>query len=159
MFIDTHCHHDFPEFDRDREEVIKRALDKGIASIVNIGSSLRGSQQAVALALQYDCIYAAVGIHPHEAYRADDAKLRKIYALAQEKKVVAIGETGLDYFKNYSSRSNQEKLFYALINAAKSARLPLIIHSRQAQTEILKILKEKCPLKQWCIVFPETKTF
>ncbi|MFA4889675.1 MAG: TatD family hydrolase [Candidatus Omnitrophota bacterium] len=147
MLIDTHCHLDFPEFSSDIEEVIQRAKAQGIDYLINIGADLERSRKSVELAKRYDCIYATVGIHPHDAdkFKAQDIKILK--ELAQEKKVLAIGETGLDYYKNYSTKENQVVLFKSLLELAKEAGLPLVIHSRQAETDTLKILKEASPIK------------
>ncbi|MBU1091112.1 MAG: TatD family hydrolase, partial [Candidatus Omnitrophica bacterium] len=147
MLIDTHCHLDFPEFDRDREEVIQRSRQEGIDYIVNIGSSLKGSEQSIELAKRYDFIYATVGLHPHEADRADQAMQNTLSDLAKQDKVVAIGEIGLDYFKNYSNPENQRPLFKSLLGLAKSLNLPVVIHNRQAQGDTLSILKENMPIK------------
>jgi len=147
MLIDTHCHLDFPEFDSDRDEVIKRAKEQSVDYIINIGSSLKGSQKAVELAQKYESIYATVGIHPHEADKFDKKEEDSIRALAGEEKVVAIGETGLDYYKNYSKAQNQKLLFTALISLAKDFNLPLVIHTRQAEDDTLNILKEAIPIK------------
>lgn len=147
MLIDTHCHLDFPEFDRDREEVIQRSRQEGIDYIVNIGSSLKGSEQSIELAKRYDFIYATVGLHPHEADRADQAMQNTLSDLAKQDKVVAIGEIGLDYFKNYSKPENQRPLFKSLLGLAKSLNLPVVIHNREAQSDTLSILKENMPIK------------
>ncbi len=147
MFIDTHCHLDFPEFDADRDEVIKRAKNEDIGYIINIGSSLLGSKKALELSQQYDFIYATVGLHPHEADKFDDEIKASIEKLAREDRVVAIGETGLDYYKNYSKTENQKTLFRYLVKLAKDLGLPLVIHSRQAQEDTLKILNEVLPIK------------
>ncbi|MCM8763056.1 MAG: TatD family hydrolase [Candidatus Omnitrophica bacterium] len=145
--IDTHCHLDFPEFDLDRDDVIRRAKDTGIGYIINIGSSLEGSRQAVALSKQYTFIYATVGIHPHEADKVNEEIYAQLKHLAKENKVVAIGEIGLDYYKNYSLISNQKKLFKTLAELAKDLGLPLIIHCRQAEEDVLEILKPLLPHK------------
>ncbi len=147
MFIDTHCHLDFPEFDQDRDTVIQRAQNQGIDYIINIGSSLPGSEKSVELAGRYACIYAAVGIHPHEADRFDGKDSAAITELAGKDKVVAIGEIGLDYFKNYSQADNQRKLFLSLLKLARDVGLPVVIHSRAAQVDTLKILKDNLPVK------------
>jgi TatD DNase family protein len=147
MFIDTHCHLDFPEYNQDRDQVIKRAKDQGIDYIINIGSTIDGSRRSWELSQEYDNIYAAIGIHPHDAdsfSAKDEIILRE---LAGRKKVVAIGETGLDYFKNYSASANQRKLFSTLINLAKDFDLPLVIHTREAKEDTLKILKQSMPLR------------
>lgn len=147
MLIDTHCHLDFPEFDNDRDEVILRARDKGIEYIINIGSSLEGSRKSLELSQKYDFIYATVGIHPHEADKFEEKIGLEIEQLAKKDKVIAIGETGLDYYKNYSQRENQKSLFMWLVQLARNLRLPLVIHNRQAESDTLKILKEVMPPK------------
>ena len=147
MLIDTHCHLDFPEFDEDRDEVIRRAKSGGIGYIINIGSSLSGSKKALELSRQHNFIYAAIGLHPHEADKFDDEVKAGIEKLAREDKVVAIGETGLDYYKNYSKIENQKALFRYLVKLAKDSNLPLVIHNRQAQDDTLNILNGALPIK------------
>lgn len=161
MLVDTHCHLDFPEFDQDRDEVIKRAKNEGIDSIVNVGSSLESSFASLELAKKYDSIYATIGIHPHEADRVETKTYNALRELAKNDKVVAIGEIGLDYYlpaarlpvgqgrqgKNYSKAENQKSLFKSLVKLAKDLALPLIIHMRLAQEDTLKIIKEEMPIK------------
>jgi len=147
MFIDTHCHLDFPEFNPDRNEVIRRAKEQGINHIINIGSSLEGSKKSLELSQQYDFIWATVGLHPHEADRFDEKTQDALEELAKKDKVVAIGEIGLDYYKNYSKAENQKPLFISLVKLAKDLGLPVVIHNRQAQDDTLKILKEAMPQK------------
>jgi TatD DNase family protein len=147
MLIDTHCHLDFPEFDRDRDEVIKRSKDQDVGCIINIGSSLAGSKKSLELASQYDFIYATVGIHPHDADGFEDKAGDELEKLARLDKVVAIGEIGLDYYKNYSRPENQTSLFLSLIKLAKKLGLPVVIHNRQAEVDTLGILKEAMPIK------------
>ncbi|KPK97083.1 MAG: hydrolase TatD [Omnitrophica WOR_2 bacterium SM23_72] len=142
MLIDTHCHLDFPEFDADREAVITRAQEQGIEAMVNIGSSLKATERSLQLALQYDFIYASAGIHPHEADKFSSQDEQAFLEFLKQKKVVAVGEIGLDYFKNYSRPQNQKTLFRALLKLAKERNLPLIIHSRQAEQDTIEILKE-----------------
>jgi TatD DNase family protein len=145
--IDTHCHLDFPQFDLDREQVIARAKEQGIGGIVNVGSSLESTKRSLELARQYDFIYAAAGIHPHEADKFDEKQEAEFARLLKREKIVAIGETGLDYFKNFSKAENQTRLFKSLLRSAKEAKLPLVIHCRSAQGDTLKILKEFMPVK------------
>jgi len=147
MFIDTHCHLDFPDFDNDRDEAIKRAKSRGIDYMVNIGASLQGSRRALELSRQYDFIYATVGCHPHEADKCDKKMQDYLGKLARNDKVVAIGEIGLDYYKNYSKVENQKSLFISLVGLAKDLGLPLVIHNRQAQDDTLKILNQTKPTK------------
>lgn len=147
MLIDTHCHLDFPEFDQDREQVIQRSKDNGIDYIINIGSSLTGSQKSYDLAQKYDFIYATCGIHPHDADSADTKTQEALRLIAKKDKIVAIGETGLDYYKNYSKAENQMSLFVYLVKLAKELNLPLVIHSRLAQDDVLKVLKSLLPVR------------
>lgn len=159
MLIDTHCHLDFPEYDQDRHDVISRAKEQGVGYIVNIGSSLQGSKASVDLAKEYENIYASVGIHPHEADSFTPATEKSIRDLAKEKKVVALGEVGLDYFKNFSAPKNQLSVFTQLVKVAKDFNLPLVIHTRSAPQETLKILKEAMPVEAVVHCFSGDKTF
>ncbi|MDD2679378.1 MAG: TatD family hydrolase [Candidatus Omnitrophica bacterium] len=147
MLVDTHCHLDFPEFDQDRDEVLRRAKNQGVDYIINIGSSLEGSRRSVELARKYASIYATVGIHPHEADGFGPQVEKEIMSLAKKNKVVAIGEIGLDYFKRYAKKENQLPLFLSLIKVAKELNLPVVIHTREAQADTLKILKEALPVR------------
>jgi TatD DNase family protein len=147
MLVETHCHLDFSEFDHDRDEVIERAKEQGVGYIINIGSSLNGSQRSVELSQKYESIYATVGIHPHEADTFTPEIEKSIRELAKKDKVVAIGEIGLDYYKNYSKVENQKPLFISLVKLAKDLGLPVVVHNRQAQTDTLKILKDALPFK------------
>jgi len=145
--IDTHCHLDFPDFDIDRDQVVSRALENGITHIVNIGSSLEGSRRSVELAAEYGCVYATVGIHPHEADRSGEEQVASLRKLSSAPKVVAIGEIGLDYYKGYSRAENQRQLFISLISLAKERGLPLVVHTRNAQADTLAIIREQMPLR------------
>lgn len=142
MLTDTHCHLDFKDFESDRGGVIRRARSEGIEFIVNVGSSLEGTKKSVEIARENDFIYAAAGIHPHEADHIRDNDLELFREFAGEEKVVAIGEIGLDYYKCRSSKSNQKKLFVKLLGEAKSRSLPVIIHDRDAHEDTLEILKD-----------------
>jgi TatD DNase family protein len=147
MLIDTHCHLDFPDFDNDREAVIERARQQGIGYIINIGSSLQASKNSIELAQRYDFIYATLGLHPHEAENFNPAILKEINLLVKEKKVVAIGEIGLDYYFREEPKKDikilQEKLFRDLIGVARENELPLVIHNRNADFDLLSILKSE----------------
>lgn len=156
--IDSHCHLYFPEFDQDRDEVIKRARETGVSFLVQIGASLEGSRKAVELANQYDDMAASVGIHPHEAIPSPHAgegegegvasllqDLEKLKKIAQDKKVKAIGECGLDFGKTGEIGDEEKKaqiaLFEAQIALAQELKLPLIIHCRNAHKEIAQMLQ------------------
>ncbi|MCM8796580.1 MAG: TatD family hydrolase [Candidatus Omnitrophica bacterium] len=146
-YIDTHCHLDFPEFDSDRSQLIQRTRKCGVDYIINIGSNIKNSENAIKLSKEYDFIYATIGIHPHEADSFQEEWLSLLRKMAEGKKVVAIGEIGLDYYKNYSHKDNQLCLFKKMVSLAKELNLPLVIHSRQAQADTLYILKEAMPLR------------
>jgi TatD DNase family protein len=140
MLIDTHCHLDFPEFEADRPEVLKRAQEAGVNYVINIGSSLTGSINSVKLARDYPNIFAVVGCHPHDASDLSGQDLETIKILAKSDKVVAIGEIGLDYYRNLSPQTTQKEIFINLLRLAKLLDLPAVIHSREAQADTLKIL-------------------
>jgi TatD DNase family protein len=159
MLIDTHCHLDFPAFDPDRDAVIARALEAGINYCINIGATLESSAAAVELAAKYPQIYASVGVHPHDADTFDVMALARLKQLAAGPKVVAIGETGLDYYRNLSSKENQKQAFTQQIALAKDLNLPLVIHCRQAEEETLQILKGALPLRAVVHCFSGDKEF
>lgn len=142
MLTDTHCHLDFKDFEPDREEVIGRARKEGIEFIINVGSSMQGTRDSIEIAEKNDFIFAAAGIHPHDADKVTQDDLKSFRKFLDCGKVVAIGEIGLDYYKNVSSKDNQEKLFTALLKEAKAKGLPVIIHNRDAHEDTLSILKD-----------------
>lgn len=140
MLIDTHAHLDFSKFDGDRPAVIERARAAGVDVIVNVGTDLASSRRAVDLAEQYECVYAAVGVHPHDAKRLDGAMLAQLRELAQNPKVVAVGEIGLDYYRDLSPRDVQRRAFQAQLAWAARLGKPVIIHDRDAHDEIMDAL-------------------
>jgi TatD DNase family protein len=140
--IDTHAHLDFSQFDADRQDVIERAQAAGVAAIVNVGTDLRSSRRAVALASKYGMLYAAVGTHPHHAKKLDGDTLAKLRDLAQETKVVAVGEIGLDYYRNLSPPDVQRRAFRAQLAWAARLGKPVIIHDREAHDEVMDILTD-----------------
>jgi TatD DNase family protein len=142
MLIDTHCHLDFSEFNPDREAVIARAEKAGVERFINVGSSLEGSRKSVELASRYIGIFASAGIHPHHADEVTEDAFSEIEKLAKDKKVVAIGEVGLDYFKSKSAPEKQKKIFIKFIELSKELKLPLIVHTRNAHRDTVDILKE-----------------
>lgn len=159
MFCDTHCHLDFPEFDSDREELIRKCNAEGLSYIVNTGSSLESSLASLDLAKRFDFIYATVGIHPHEADHADLKIQEALAALVKKDKVVAVGEIGLDYYKNFSKPQNQKPLFQRLIRLGKDSGLPLVIHTRNAQADTLRMLNDAMPVKAVVHCFSGDKDF
>ncbi len=140
--IDTHAHVDLKQFDQDRSKVIQYAFSNGVERIINVGCDLKSSQNSVKLTEEYDQIYAAVGFHPHDAKNLTEESLKKIEKLAQHKKVVAIGEIGLDFYRNLSPSEDQINAFKKQIGLAKDLKLPIVVHVREAWDPALTILKE-----------------
>ncbi|MFA5099902.1 MAG: TatD family hydrolase [Candidatus Omnitrophota bacterium] len=143
VLIDTHAHIDFDDYGSDRDDVILRAQEQGVRYIINIGSSLQGSINSVELARRYPNVYAVVGCHPHDAQDFSGADLAQIKSLAKEPKVVAIGEIGLDYYRNLSPQDSQKSLFVSFIRLARELDLPAVIHTRQASEDTLRIVREE----------------
>lgn len=164
MFIDTHAHLDDEKFNPDQLEVIERAFASGVEKIINVGADLNGSQSSVVLAEKHKNIYAAVGLHPHCFNRVGEAQelssgqaitfqelssenFSELKNLAQNKKVVAIGEIGLDYYSHMedliteAQKENQKKGFVIQIELAKELNLPVIIHCRDAYADTLEAIK------------------
>ena len=141
--IDTHAHLEMPQFDGDRDEVIKRTVESGISLIIDVGSDLSGSRTALELARRYDFIYASAGIHPHEVKGVTIETYKEVRKLLSDPKVVAVGEIGLDYYKDYSPRDIQQREFINQIRIAKEFKKPVIVHSRDAREDTLKILKDE----------------
>ncbi len=141
MLVDSHAHLDFPEFDPDRGAVIARARAAGMVAILNMGADLESSRASVALAQQYDFIYAAVGVHPHDAKTLTPTALEELRALARHPKVVAMGEIGLDYYRDLSPRPVQRQAFADQLALAAELGLPVVIHSRDALDDTLSILR------------------
>ena len=143
MFIDTHAHLDFRQYDSDRPKVIDRAFSAGLVAIVNVGIDLETSLASVNLSDEYDGLSAAIGFHPHHAKQFNAVAFTKLKALAKHKKVVAIGEIGLDYYRNLSPKPVQQDVFRRQIRLAKHLNLPLVVHIRQAYDDARMILKEE----------------
>ncbi|HJT21738.1 MAG TPA: TatD family hydrolase [Nitrospira sp.] len=143
MLIDTHTHLDDARYDGDREAVIDRAREAGVGAFVTIGCDLATSQAAVALANQYSFVYASIGVHPHEVKHIGDGWYDAFCRLARDGKVVAYGEIGLDYHYNHSPPHEQRDRFREQIQLARGLKLPVIIHTREAQEDTIGILKEE----------------
>jgi len=142
MFLtDTHAHLDFPQFDSDREEAIERALAAGVSRILNVGADLASSRRAVALAKAHPQIYAAVGVHPHDAKTLTEEVLTELRELARHPQVVAIGEIGLDFYRDLSPRDVQRQAFERQLALARELDKPVIIHDREAHAEVMDTLR------------------
>ncbi|NJN82639.1 MAG: TatD family hydrolase [Caldilineaceae bacterium] len=141
MLIDSHCHLDLEQFDRDRDEVVARAQAAGVSLIVNPGIDLAHSRAAIALSERYPQLYAAVGIHPNSAADFDAKMIDRLRMLASSAKVVAIGEIGLDYYWDKTPASQQIAAFEAQLALAAELGLPVIIHSREANADVADRLR------------------
>ena len=147
MFVDSHAHIDGQEFDVDRPAVIQRARDAGVSAILNVGTGDPHSgvlERAVELAENHDRLYTALGVHPHDARLFDDeAERRIINLIKQSSRVIAWGEMGLDYHYDNSPRDVQMSAFSRQLRLAREASLPVIIHSREAETETIELLRSE----------------
>jgi TatD DNase family protein len=143
-FTDTHCHLDFHAFDEDREAVLERAKRLDVGRILIPGIDVQTSQEALNLADKYPEVYAAAGIHPHDAVTWNDNSEADLTALLRHPKAVAVGEIGLDYFHNHSPRRVQQSVFRAQLEVAATLGKPIIVHCREADEDILAILSGWC---------------
>ncbi len=142
MFTDTHTHLFYPNFDGEVDKVIERAVQSGVDYMIVPGTDLATSLQAVELAEKYNNIYASVGVHPHDSKDWNDSLIEKLEELAKNKKVVAIGEIGLDYYYDFSPREIQIKAFESQIQLALKLNLPIIAHNREANEDIMNIARK-----------------
>jgi TatD DNase family protein len=148
MIFDSHAHYDDDSFDGDREKVIEEIHNNGVIAVLNCGASFQGAKDSVKLAEKYDFFYAAVGIHPENAYELTEETLEEIREMTKNPKVRAIGEIGLDYYwEENPPREVQKEVFRKQMALAKDLGLPVIIHDREAHGDTLEIMKE----------FPEVK--
>jgi TatD DNase family protein len=142
LLTDTHCHLDFEAFDSDRELVLERAREAGLTRILNPGIDLLSSTAAITLSEEYEEVYAAVGVHPNSALSFDEHTLQHLKELSSHPKVVAIGEIGLDFFRDKAPRDLQMRVFRSQLDLASELGLPVIIHNRHATTDVLSVLSE-----------------
>jgi TatD DNase family protein len=151
MLVDSHCHLQDAEFDADRGEVLDRARQAGVSAFVVIGTDLESSRRAVDLADSHSDIYAAVGVHPHDAKDLDDRTLGALERLVDSPKVVAVGEIGLDYYRKLSPPEAQMDAFQRQLDLARRLSLPVVVHSRQADEETYDIIAsyEERALPDW----------
>ena len=142
--IDTHAHLEMPDFSVDLEAVLDRARRAGVRQIITIGTDLASSRQAVELAARFPMVFAAVGVHPHDVARMPPTALDELAALARRDKVVAVGEIGLDYYRDLSPRPLQRQAFVAQLGLARRLDLPVVLHCREAHADLLTVLRENC---------------
>jgi TatD DNase family protein len=145
MFIDTHCHLDFHQFDADRDDVLQRAIDAGVVAIVIPAIDLPGSRRAIELAERLPGVYAQVGVHPNDAGGFDQDTLAELRDLAAHSKVVAIGEIGLDYYWDRVAHDVQQVVFRTQLEMAADLDLPVVIHCRDAHADMRDILRKWVP--------------
>ncbi len=143
MLVDSHCHLDFPDFAADLDDVVARAEQAGVGTMLTIGTSLAAFPGVLAVAERFPNVWCSVGIHPHEAGAEAGVDAARLIEMARHPKVVGIGETGLDYFYEHSPRDAQAENFRAHIEAARITGLPLIVHSRDADADTARMLTEE----------------
>jgi len=143
--IDTHCHLCDKRFDKDREPVLQRAFEAGVTHLIEIAYAPAIVDRALALAAQHPNVFLCVGVHPGESAKSGDDYLPRLRDHARHARVVAIGETGLDFYRDHAPRDDQEKWFRAQIQLASELGLPVVIHQRSARDEVLAILEETRP--------------
>jgi len=141
MLIDTHAHLQDEDLKKDLEQVLNRAQDAGLEKIICVGYDLASSQEALQLARKYRQVHAVVGIHPHDAQRFNPDVKEKIFAMARDQRVVAIGEIGLDFYRDLSPREIQRQAFREQIKMAQEIGKPIVIHDRDAHQEVMEIIK------------------
>lgn len=141
--IDSHCHLDFPDFGDELDEVVARAGRAGISHMVTISTHLSRFEGVRAVAERFPNVFCTVGIHPHEAGTEKEVSTAELVELTRHPKVVGIGETGLDFYYEHSPRDVQERQFRTHITAARETGLPLIVHTRDADTDTIRILEEE----------------
>lgn len=144
MFVDSHCHLEMEDFEKDRHEVVERSLHEGLKYLLTVGTDETYYKKVVEIIERYPAVYGAVGIHPHNSKDYNGRVKKTIDEILKHNKIVAYGEIGLDFFKNYSPRESQIYAFQSQLEVAKRACLPVIIHSRNAQEETLQILQKTC---------------
>ena len=148
MFFDTHAHYNDSKFDKEREDILNSLAENKVKYVVNIGTDIPSSEYSISMAEKYPFMYASVGFHPDSAHLVDDKSLLKLKELCQHPKVVAIGETGLDYYwETNPPKEIQQQAFIKQIALAEEMDLPVIVHNRESTMDMINILKETMPKK------------
>jgi TatD DNase family protein len=143
MLVDSHCHLDFPDFAENRAEVVTRAREASVGRIVTISTRVKKHADVIAIAEEFQHVFCSVGTHPHHADEELDIDAETLISMSKHPKIVAIGEAGLDYHYETGSLDNQAKSFRQHIEAARETKLPLVIHSRDCDTDMARILREE----------------
>ena len=141
--VDSHCHLDFPDFEGHLDDVIKRASNAGVHFMMTICTQLSKFDQVLNVAKNHENIWCSVGVHPHNAAEEPETDSQTLITMAEHPKVIAFGETGLDYYYDHSPRDQQIGLFRQHIQAARQTGLPLVIHARNADDELIRIMREE----------------
>jgi TatD DNase family protein len=142
VLVDSHCHLQDPKFGREVDDVVRRATEAGVTAMVVVGYDMPSSRRAVEIADSFANVYAAIGVHPHDAKTLRPADIAELGRMADSARVVAIGEIGLDLFRNLSPRDEQDRAFQEQLALARSLRLPVVIHSRDADDETYAVLAD-----------------
>ncbi|MBI3307361.1 MAG: TatD family hydrolase [Candidatus Omnitrophica bacterium] len=142
-FVDTHVHLHFPDFDQDREEVIRRAQDAGVDFFINVGTDVKSSQASLALAESHSNIRGSGGIHPHDAKDATEQAFGELETILQHPKMIAVGEVGLDFYRDHSPKEKQKEVLRRFIAIHQKVKKPLILHCRNAYEDLMVLLKEE----------------
>ena len=142
MIIDTHCHLYFEELNKDLDGVLSRANELGVNTFICVGTNINDSHESLTLAQKYKNIYATAGIHPHDSKDADEDDLQKLRKLLDNEKIVAVGEMGLDYFRNISNSDTQKIVFKDQLKLAEETNKPIVFHNREADEDIINILSD-----------------
>lgn len=141
MLFDSHAHYDDEKFEPDRPEVLERALNRGVSLVLNAASDIETSKKSILLAEKYPYIYTAVGVHPHNVEEAGENAVHELKALSGGKKVVAIGEIGLDYHYDFAPRPLQREWFSRQIGLARELGLPIVVHNRDSHQDVMDVIK------------------
>ena len=142
MFVDSHCHLEMELFEKDRKKVVDTCIKEGLVYMLTVGTEEKYFEKVIQLIDENPSVYGAIGIHPHNSTDLNDALITKINKTLTHDKIVAYGEIGLDFFKNYSPKDIQVDAFKKQLMLAEQAKLPIIVHSRNAKDETLQILRE-----------------
>lgn len=143
MIFDSHAHYDDSAFDNDREEVLASLALKGVGNVVNVAASLEGVRRTVELVQKYSFLYGAVGVHPDEVGELDENNFKWLREQCGRRKIVAVGEIGLDYYWDKEDHALQKEWFVRQLHLARELKLPVIVHSREAASDTMEILKQE----------------
>lgn len=151
-FVDTHVHFHFPDYNEDREKTIQKAREAGIETFINVGTDVPSSKASLDLASQYDFFYATAGVHPHDAKDANAQVIQELAELLKHPRMVAIGEIGLDFFRDHSPHQKQREVMIQFIELQKTVKKPFVLHCRDAYEELIQLFKtESAPPYQGII--------